>query len=51
MYNFVEELYQFSLEEHGKKKNFGDVEQGLVDRIHAAGYEPMTPQIHIYNQE
>ncbi len=40
MYDFVQELYQFSLEEHGKKKNFGDVEQSLIDRIHKAGYEP-----------
>lgn len=50
MYDFVDELYELSISEHEKKKNCGDIEQGLMDRIHAAGYEPMTPQIHIYNQ-
>ncbi len=50
MYDFVQELYQYSLEEHGKKRNCGDIEMALTDKIHDAGYEPMTPQIHIYNQ-
>jgi len=50
MYDFVQELYQYSLSEHGKKRNCGDIETALIDRIHQAGYEPMTPQIHIYNQ-
>ena len=50
MYDFCRELYQFSLAELEKKRTFMDVELGLAQRIHDAGYEPMTPQIHIYNQ-
>ena len=50
MYGLVEELYQWSLAEHGKHKTFGEVENGLIDRIYREGYRPMTPQIHIYNQ-
>lgn len=26
-----------------------DIELDLAHRIHSAGYEPMTPQIHLYN--
>ncbi len=49
MYNHCEELYKFSLSELDKKRTFIDIEQDLSNRIHRFGYEPMTPQIHIYN--
>jgi Xaa-Pro aminopeptidase len=49
MYDFCKELYQFALEELDKKNQFGEIETGLINRIHKAGYEPMTPQIHVYN--
>ena len=50
MYEFVKELYEYSLAELEKARTFGEIERDLVDRIHNNGYEPMTPQIHIYNQ-
>ena len=49
LYDFCEELYRFSLEELEKSRKFVDIELDLTNRIHAAGYEPMTPHIHIYN--
>ncbi len=49
MFNFCSELYDFAIKELEKKRTFGDIEQDLVDQIHRAGYEPMTPQMHIYN--
>jgi Xaa-Pro aminopeptidase len=49
MYKRCDELYEFSLAELEKKRKFIDIEQDLSERIHKAGYEPMTPQIHIYN--
>jgi Xaa-Pro dipeptidase len=49
MFELVKELYDFSLVELGKKRTFLDVELELAQRIHKAGYEPMTPQIHLYN--
>jgi len=49
MYELCEELYRFALAELDKKRTFIDIEQDLSNRIHKAGYEPMTPQIHIYN--
>ena len=33
----------------GKNRTFIDIESDLSTRIHNAGYEPMTPQIHVYN--
>ena len=50
MFEFCKELYHFSLAELEKKRTFMDIELDLARRIHDAGYEPMTPQIHIYNQ-
>ncbi len=32
-----------------KKRTFGDIEKDLFSHMHVAGYEPMTPQIHVYN--
>ena len=49
MYEFCKELYDFSLIELEKHRPFMDIETSLVSRIHDAGYEPMTPQIHVYN--
>jgi len=49
MFKFCEGLYQFSLAELEKQRPFIDIEQDLAQRIHNAGFEPMTPQIHIYN--
>ncbi len=49
MFGFCSELYQFSLAELEKKRTFADIQLDLVDRIHRAGYEPMTPQMHMYN--
>ena len=49
MFEFCKELYPFSLGELEKKRTFLDIEQDLGSRIHDAGYEPMTPQIHRYN--
>ncbi len=46
MFEFCDELYGFSLVELEKRRNFIDVELDLARKIHAAGYEPMTPQIH-----
>jgi len=50
MFRFCQELYDFSLAELEKNRTFMDIELDLANRIHSAGYEPMTPQIHIYNQ-
>jgi len=50
MYRLCDELYAFSLVELEKNKKFLDIELDLARRIHSAGYEPMTPQIHVYNQ-
>ena len=49
MFDFCSELYQFAISELEKGRNFGDIEKDIVDRIHQRGYEPMTPQMHIYN--
>ena len=49
MYKFVEELYHFTVGELDKNRTFMDIELDLAQRIHGAGYEPMTPQIHRYN--
>jgi Xaa-Pro aminopeptidase len=49
MFEFCQELYHFSLEELEKNRTFMDIELNLASRIHDAGYEPMTPQIHRYN--
>jgi hypothetical protein len=49
MFDFCGELYLYALAELEKKRNFGDIERSLVDRIRGAGYEPMTPQMHVYN--
>ncbi len=50
MYDFCGELYNYSLGELEKNRTFMDIELDLAQRIHKAGYEPMTPQIHVYNQ-
>ena len=50
MFDFCLELYDYSLAELEKKSTFMSIELGLANRIHEAGYEPMTPQLHIYNQ-
>ena len=42
-------FYHYSLAELEKKRTFLDIETSLVRRIHRAGYESMTPQIHRYN--
>jgi Xaa-Pro aminopeptidase len=49
MFEFVKQLYDFSLVELEKSRTFMDIELDLAQRIHDAGYEPMTPQIHRYN--
>ena len=49
MFAFCRELYDYSLVELEKKRTFMDIEQDLNSRLHGAGYEPMTPQIHRYN--
>jgi hypothetical protein len=49
MFDFCGELYRFALAELEKQRKFGEIEGELVKRIHSAGYEPMTPQIHVYN--
>jgi Xaa-Pro aminopeptidase len=49
MYKLCEELYQFVLVELEKKSRYIDIELALANQIHAAGYEPTTPQIHIFN--
>ena len=49
MFDFCRELYHFSLGELEKQRTFVDIELDLADRIHDAGCEPMTPQIHLYN--
>jgi Xaa-Pro aminopeptidase len=49
MFELCEELYNFSLLELAKNRTFLDIELDLAKRIHEAGYEPMTPQIHVYN--
>ncbi len=50
MFNMCKDLYSFCLSEYEKGKTFMSVELALAQKIHDAGYEPMTPQIHIYNQ-
>ena len=50
MYELCQELYPFALAELEKNRTFMDIELDLSRRIRDAGYEPMTPQIHIYNQ-
>ncbi len=50
MFTLCKDLYSFSLAEFDKGKTFMAVELALANRIHSANYEPMTPQIHIYNQ-
>jgi Xaa-Pro aminopeptidase len=49
MHDFCEELYLFSLKELEKNRTFREIDLDLINRIHREGYEPMTPQIHIYN--
>ena len=49
MFAFCEELYQFSLSELEKQTVFMEIELEIGKRIREAGYEPMTPQIHIFN--
>jgi Xaa-Pro aminopeptidase len=49
MFDFCKGLYDYSLVELGKNRTFIDIESDLATRIHDAGYEPMTPQIHVYN--
>lgn len=49
MFKYVEELYHFTIGELEKNRTFMDIELDLAQRIHSAGYEPMTPQIHRYN--
>ena len=49
MFKFCKDLYYYSLAELEKKRTFLEIETSLVRRIHRAGYEPMTPQIHRYN--
>jgi len=49
MFDFCLELYQFALEELEKGRTFMEIELDLANRIHGAGYEPETPQIHRYN--
>jgi Xaa-Pro aminopeptidase len=49
MYKFCEELYQFALVELEKQSRYIDIELALAKRIHDAGFEPTTPQIHIFN--
>ncbi len=49
MFEFCKEIYDFSLAELENDRTFMEIEMGLAKRIHRAGYEPMTPQIHRYN--
>jgi len=49
MFAFCEELYQFALSELEKQTVFMEIELELGKRIRKADYEPMTPQIHIFN--
>lgn len=49
MFEFCGEAYHFVLVDLEKNRTFMEIEQDLVKRIHTAGYEPMTPQIHLYN--
>ena len=49
MYQFCEELYPRTLEQLEKKKTFMEVITELDNSIHDAGYEPITPHIHLYN--
>ena len=49
MFAFCEELYRFSLTELDKQRTFMEIEQELIKRIRSSGYEPMTPQIHVFN--
>jgi|GEM_PF-2075514 len=49
MFGFCLDLYQWTLKELEKNQTYGDTERALVQRIRGVGYEPMTPQIHIYN--
>lgn len=49
MARFCEELYPYTLDLLEKKKTFLEIELDLADRIHKRGWEPITPQIHLYN--
>ncbi len=49
MAKFCEELYPYTLEQLEKQKTFLEIELDLAERIHKRGWEPITPQIHIYN--
>ena len=49
MFDLCEELYDYALAELEKQRTFADIELDLATRIHKIGYEPMTPQMHIYN--
>ncbi len=49
MFKFCADLYQIALAELEKKSRYIDIELGLAKRIHDAGFEPTTPQIHIFN--
>ncbi len=49
MFDFCEELYQYSLTELEKQTPYPEIEQGLSHLIHSRGFEPTTPQIHIFN--
>ena len=49
MYKFCEELYPYTLEQLEKKRTFMEIDVGLNNRIHQAGYEPNTPHVHLYN--
>jgi Xaa-Pro aminopeptidase len=48
MFAFCEQLYSFGIAELEKDKTYMDIELALAGRIHKAGYEPLTPQIHRY---
>jgi len=45
----VKNFIKFVLVELEKKSRYIDIELALAKRIHDAGYEPTTPQIHIFN--
>lgn len=49
MFALCQELYGFALTELGKQRTFMEIEQELIQRIRSCGYEPMTPQIHVFN--
>ena len=49
MYKFCEQLYPYTLAQLEKNRTFLDIELDLAKQIHDAGYEPITPQIHVYN--